>query len=69
MTKGGERQKSNFESELSAGKYNKCLAKVESPYSGIGKGRFAQRLANTVSETMIPQYISKAIKAIAAKVR
>lgn len=69
LTKGGERQKSNFESELSAGKYNKCLAKIESSHSGIGKGRFAQRLANTVSETMIPQYISKAINAIADKVR
>lgn len=69
LTKGGERQKSNFESELSAGQYNKCLAKIESTHSKIGKGRFAQRLANTVSETMIPQYISKAIKAISTKVR
>ena len=69
LTKGGERQKSNFKSELSAGKYNKCLAKIESSHSGIGKGRFAQRLANTVSKTMIPQYISNAIKAIADKVR
>jgi putative ATP-dependent endonuclease of OLD family len=69
LTQGGERQKSNFESELSAGQYNKCLAKIESTYSKIGKGRFAQRLANTVSETMIPQYISKAIEAITAKVR
>ena len=50
LTKGGERQKSNFESELSAGQYNKCLAKIESTHSKIGKGRFAQRLANTVSE-------------------
>ena len=69
LTQGGERQKSNFESELSTGQYNKCLAKIESTYSKIGKGRFAQRLANTVSETMIPQYISKAIEAITAKVR
>ena len=69
LTEGGERQKSNFERELSAGQYNKCLAKIESTHSGIGKGRFAQRLANTVSETMIPQYIAKAIESIAAKVR
>ena len=69
LTKGGELQKSNFQNELSTGQYNKCLAKIESTHSGIGKGRFAQRLANTVSETMIPQYLSKAIETIAAKVR
>jgi putative ATP-dependent endonuclease of OLD family len=69
LTKGGERQKRNFKSELSTGQYDKCLSKIESTYSGIGKGRFAQRLANMVSETMIPRYISKAIESIAAKVR
>lgn len=69
LTKGGERQKRNFENELSTGQYNTCLAKIESSHSGIGKGRFAQRLANMVSETMIPRYISKAIESIAAKVR
>lgn len=69
LTKGGEHQKRNFENELSTGQYNTCLAKIESSHSGIGKGRFAQRLANMVSETMIPRYISKAIESIAAKVR
>jgi putative ATP-dependent endonuclease of OLD family len=69
LTKGGERQKRNFENELSTGQYNTCLAKIEASHSGIGKGRFAQRLANMVSETMIPRYISKAIESIAAKVR
>ena len=50
-------------------RYNKCLSKIESTYSGIGKGRFAQRLATHISASMIPEYISNAIDAIVAKVR
>lgn len=69
LTNGGQVQKNNFSAELSSGRYNKCLSKIESTYSGIGKGRFAQRLATHISASMIPEYISNAIDAIVAKVR
>lgn len=69
LTKGGHTQKNNFSAELSAGMYHKCLSKIESTYSGIGKGRFSQRLANQVSASMVPDYVSDAIEAIVTKVR
>ena len=69
LTNGGQTQKKNFSAELSSGRYNKCLAKIESTYSGIGKGRFAQRLATYVSASMIPEYVSNAIDAIVKEVR
>lgn len=69
LTKGGHTQKNNFSAELSAGKYHKCLSKIESTHSGIGKGRFSQRLANQVSASMVPDYVSDAIEAIVTKVR
>lgn len=69
LTKGGHTQKNNFSAELSAGKYHKCLSKIESTHSGIGKGRFSQRLANQVSASMVPDYVSDAIDAIVTKVR
>lgn len=69
LTKGGHTQKNNFSAELSAGMYHKCLSKIESTYSGIGKGRFSQRLANQVSASMVPDYVSDAIDAIVTKVR
>ena len=69
LTNGGQTQKKNFSAELSSGRYNKCLAKIESTYSGIGKGRFSQRLATYVSASMIPEYVSNAIDAIVEKVR
>lgn len=69
LTKGGHTQKNNFSAELSAGMYHKCLSKIESTYSEIGKGRFSQRLANQVSASMVPDYVSDAIDAIVTKVR
>ena len=69
LTNGGQTQKKNFSAELSSGRYNKCLAKIESTYSGIGKGRLAQRLATYVSASMIPEYVSNAIDAIVKEVR
>lgn len=69
LTNGGQTQKKNFSAELSSGRYNKCLAKIESTYSGIGKGRFAQRLATYVSASMIPEYVSNAIDVIVKEVR
>lgn len=69
LTFGGEGQKKNFSTELANENYIQCLKKIESTYSQIGKGRFAQRLADNVTESMIPDYISKAIDDIAVKVR
>lgn len=69
LTYGGKEQKENFSTELTTGDYIKCLNKIESSYSQIGKGRFAQRLADNVTESMIPEYISKAIDSIAEKAR
>ena len=69
LTNGGQVQKNNFSTELSSGRYDKCLSKIESTYSGIGKGRFSQRLAAYVSTSMIPEYVSNAIDAIVVKVR
>lgn len=69
LTAGGERQKTGFKANMVAGEYYKCLNQIESSYSGIGKGRFAQRLASNVTATMIPQYISDAINKIVRKVR
>jgi len=69
LTNGGEQQKQNFKTNLDAGSYNKCLRQIESSHSGIGKGRFAQRLAEKATQTMIPAYISDAIRTIVEKVR
>jgi len=69
LTHGGKEQKENFSTELATGDYIKCLDKIEASYSQIGKGRFAQRLADNVTGSMIPEYIDKAIDSIAQKVR
>lgn len=69
LTNGGETQKKNFRDNLDNGDYYKCLSQIESSHSRIGKGRFAQQLADKVTDTMIPQYIKDAINRIACKVR
>lgn len=69
LTSGGDQQKRNFSANLTSGDYYKCLRQIESSHSGIGKGRFAQRLAEKVTPTMIPGYIFKAINRIVQKVR
>lgn len=69
LTSGGDQQKRNFSADLTTGDYYKCLRRIESSRSGIGKGRFAQRLAEKVTPTMIPGYISRAINTIVQKVR
>ena len=68
LTHGGEAQKKNFSNDLDAGNYDKCLGKIESSHSRIGKGRFAQRLAEKVTNSMIPTYISNAIDEIVKRV-
>ncbi|MEG2262107.1 MAG: AAA family ATPase [Raoultibacter sp.] len=69
LTSGGKQQKQHFKTNLDTGNYDKCLRQIESSHSGIGKGRFAQRLAVKATSSMVPAYISDAIKAIVAKVR
>ncbi len=69
LTSGGALQKRNFSVNLTSGDYYRCLRKIESSHSGIGKGRFAQRLAEKATSTMIPGYISNAINRIVQKVR
>lgn len=69
LTNGGKQQQKNFKRNMGAGEYYKCLNQIESSYSGIGKGRFAQRLANEATLTMIPRYISDAINKIVCIVR
>ncbi|WFR57150.1 hypothetical protein QA584_26665 [Anaerocolumna sp. AGMB13025] len=69
LTSGGEKQQSSFKENLINGDYYKCLSQIESSYSEIGKGRFAQRLADKATSTMIPQYILDAINKIVSKVR
>lgn len=69
LTSGGDQQKQNFSANMASGDYYKCLRQIESSHSGIGKGRFAQRLAEKVTPTMIPGYISEAIETIVGKIR
>lgn len=69
LTNGGDRQKKNFLENMMAGNFYKCLSQIESSYSGIGKGRFAQRLAQKATLTMVPEYIFKAVNMIVATVR
>lgn len=66
LTTGGATQKKNFKEQLEAKEFWKCLAKIES--NGIGKGRFAQKLAGRCLEEYIPEYIKSAINYIYEKV-
>jgi putative ATP-dependent endonuclease of OLD family len=68
LTSGGESQKGNFKMNLADSEFWKCLNQIESPHSRIGKGRFAQRLANHCTEGHIPEYIREALEYIDKKV-
>lgn len=59
LTSGGDIQKRNFVNEIKNGDYWKCLNKIES--NGIGKGRFAQKLAGRCCKDHVPAYIEAAI--------
>ncbi len=64
LTDGGKTQLTNFKNNIKNNKYKKCLAQIEARNSMIGKGRFAQRFSSSVTRTMIPDYIKKAILSI-----
>lgn len=68
LTSGGDQQKSNFAENMKSAKYWACLGQIESSYSGIGKGRFAQRFAQYASVKTTPDYIKEAIEYICKKV-
>ena len=67
LTEGRERQQENFARELALGEYDACLRKIENG-NGIGKGRFAQRLATYARQLTPPEYIRLALLQIKAKV-
>lgn len=66
LTTGGLTQKSNFNKEIKSKDYWKCLSKIEG--NGIGKGRFAQKLAVGCCKEQIPRYVKNAINYIYQKV-
>jgi len=66
LTDGGKTQKANFKEEINNGDYWTCLKKIEG--NGIGKGRFAQKMAERVCKKHVPEYIEKAIEYIYEKV-
>lgn len=68
LTSGGEQQKQNFAGNLEKGDFWACLRQIESSHSRIGKGRFAQRLAQYCTLKHIPEHIEKAIEYICKKV-
>jgi putative ATP-dependent endonuclease of OLD family len=64
---GGPKQQANFDKVIDADEYYKTLEKIEAP--GIGKGRFAQRLASQSIAEQIPEYVKNAILYIISKVK
>lgn len=66
LTLGGDIQKRNFRNELDQKEYWKCLSKIEG--KGIGKGRFAQKLAAVSRVGHVPQYVKDAIENIISNV-
>jgi putative ATP-dependent endonuclease of OLD family len=63
---GGEKMLANFVKEIDSKNYWEALKKLD---NNIGKGRFAQRLAGSITENMLPPYIKAGIKSIVKKVR
>jgi putative ATP-dependent endonuclease of OLD family len=63
---GGEEMQENFEEALDNEDYWLALKKIE---NNISKGRFAQRLANDLTPSLIPAYIQEGIDAIIEKIK
>lgn len=62
---GGEEMQENFEEALDTEDYWLALKKID---NNISKGRFAQRLASDLTQSLIPQYIQEGIRAIIEKI-
>jgi len=69
LTAGGTQQNSSFARHFSNKEYDRCLRQIEASHSGIGKGRFAQRLSSRVTVNMVPDYVHDAIVYICKQVR
>jgi putative ATP-dependent endonuclease of the OLD family len=65
---GGDVQQANFDNVIDSKDYWKALAKIEDT-KGIGKGRFAQRLAAHCTKEQIPAYVETAIRYIVEKAK
>lgn len=55
---GGDKMQENFEDAIDNEDYWLALRKIE---DNVSKGRFAQRLSNDLTETMIPTYIKNGL--------
>lgn len=69
LTAGGVQQNSSFSRNFSKKEYDRCLRQIEASHSGIGKGRFAQRLSSRITVNMVPDYVHDAIVYICKQVR
>ncbi|MBZ4042585.1 ATP-dependent nuclease [Flavobacterium hibisci] len=61
LIKGKKQMLKNFENDIDSKSFWEALQKID---NNIGKGRFAQRLAGSLTKNMIPEYISKGIEDI-----
>jgi putative ATP-dependent endonuclease of the OLD family len=64
---GGDKQQKNFEKLIDDAEYWSALNRIEMP--GIGKGRFAQKLASNLIAEQIPDYIKDAIEYIIEQIK
>ncbi|GAP09640.1 predicted ATP-dependent endonuclease of the OLD family [Bellilinea caldifistulae] len=60
-----DRQVKNLEEEIANNDFKAIIDRIQT--TGMGKGRFAQRLAEKVDADRVPPYIEKAIKYLLAK--
>lgn len=58
---GGNKMQENFEDVIDDGDYWLALKKIE---DNVSKGRFAQRLSNDLTDTLIPTYIKNGLEKI-----
>lgn len=63
---GSQTQQDNLCADLDNGEIDKVIRRIET--TGMGKGRFAQRLAERLDSNKIPPYIAQAIHYVMAKV-
>ena len=66
LIKGGDAMQENFDEAINDGDFWLALKKIE---TNISKGRFAQRLSQSLTEEMIPNYVKDGITAIVDKIK
>jgi len=57
---GSPTQQKNMQTEINGKETGRVIRRIET--TGMGKGRFAQRLANTIAGDKIPSYINDAMR-------